>query len=69
MNMMQKKLEESVTPDLQMNHSMALGNFRRLVLVLKVQSNWELFYSICNDLLNATRLIKKASTAVDSNTT
>ena len=62
MNMMQKKSSRSVTPDLVGIETipMALGNSRaRLVLVLKDKSNWELFYSICNDLLNATRLIKK----------
>ena len=64
-----KKLEDSVTPDLVGIETipMILENGRaRLVLVLKDKANWELFYSICNDLLNATRLIKKASSAVDS---
>jgi hypothetical protein len=64
-----KELDKNITPDLVGIETipMALGNGRaRLVLVLKDKCNWELFYSICTDLLNATRLINQTCTAVDS---
>ena len=35
----------------------------RLVLILNEQSNWELFLSLCNDLVQATRQAKTPSTA------
>ena len=36
----------------------------RLVLLLNEQSNWEIFYSLCNDLIEATREVKNAAAAV-----
>lgn len=62
-------LEESVTPDLVgiETLSVAVHSERaRLVLILKDKADWELFFSICNDLLNTTRLIKNYQGAVDA---
>ena len=64
-----RQLEENVTPDLVgiETISMAIAPTRaRLILVLKDKADWELFFSICNDLLNSTKLIKKESAAVDA---
>lgn len=36
----------------------------RLVLLLKERSNWEIFLSLCNDLVQATRQAKNPSSAV-----
>lgn len=36
----------------------------RLVLLLREQSNWEIFLSLCNDLVQATRQAKNSSSAV-----
>jgi len=38
----------------------------RLVLLLKEQSNWELFFSLCSDLVQATRQAKSSSLAVQT---
>ncbi len=35
----------------------------RLVLILKEKINWELFFALCNDLINATMHIKNSSSA------
>jgi hypothetical protein len=36
----------------------------RLILLLKEQSNWEIFLSLCNDLVQATREAKNSTAAV-----
>jgi len=36
----------------------------RLVFILNERSNWELFYSLCMDLIQATRLAKNSNAAV-----
>lgn len=38
----------------------------RLVLLLKEQGNWEIFLSLCNDLVQATRQVKNSSAAVQA---
>jgi len=38
----------------------------RLVLLLNEQSNWELFFSLCTDLVQATRQAKTSATAVQT---
>jgi hypothetical protein len=37
----------------------------RLVLLLNEQQNWELFYSLCNDLIGATRNAASAKSAME----
>ncbi len=41
-----------------------IGN--RLVLLLKEQGNWEIFLSLCNDLVQATRQAKNSSSAIQA---
>ncbi|MGB5157361.1 PD-(D/E)XK motif protein [Desulfobacterium sp. N47] len=41
-------------------------NSNRLVLLLNEQSNWELFLSLCNDLVQATRQSKTSASAVQT---
>jgi len=44
--------------------SMATGNGNsRLVLILKEKTDWELFFALCNDLLNATITAKSSTVA------
>jgi len=37
----------------------------RLVLLLNEQQNWELFYSLCNDLVGATRQVSSSHVALE----
>jgi len=53
-------------PDLEGVETISMStknNNSRLVLVLKDKTNWELFFSLCNDLLNATAHIKSSTAA------
>jgi hypothetical protein len=64
-----RKLEESVTPDLVGIETLSMEvspGRARLVLILKDKADWELFFSICNDLLSTTRPIKNFQGAVDA---
>ncbi|MBU4011406.1 MAG: PD-(D/E)XK motif protein, partial [Proteobacteria bacterium] len=38
----------------------------RLILLLNERSNWELFLSLCNDLVQATRQSKTSTSAVQT---
>jgi len=40
------------------------NTMNRLVLILNEQSNWELFLSLCNDLVNATRQAQTSNASV-----
>lgn len=39
-------------------------NVNRLVLRLREQSNWEIFFSLCTDLVEATRQVKNSTSAI-----
>lgn len=41
----------------------ANNEISRLILILREKANWEMFYSLCSDLLNATASIKTPETA------
>jgi hypothetical protein len=44
--------------------SMAVGaNIFRLVLILKEKSNWQLFFALCGDLINATKKVSSSESA------
>lgn len=42
------------------------NNNSRLILMLKERSGWEIFLSLCNDLVQATRNVRSSSTAVQA---
>jgi hypothetical protein len=39
-------------------------NLRRLIILLKEQSNWEIFISLCHDLIQASRNAQDSSSAI-----
>ena len=53
-------------PELKGIETISLNSSRsysRLVLILKEKNDWQLFYALCNDLLNATISVQKSETA------
>ena len=62
-----QELDLKVTPDLVGIETIFIpsaSGISRLVLVLKDKINWEIFFSVCNDLLSATRCAKNSPLAV-----
>jgi hypothetical protein len=67
----EKDLPKIITPDLvgiQTAYlpAAARDDKNRLILLLKEQGNWEIFLSLCNDLIQATQHIENTSAAVES---
>ena len=62
-----KELDLKVSPNLVGIETIfipATKGSSRLVLVLKDKINWEIFFSVCNDLLSATKHVKNSPSAV-----
>ena len=49
--------------ELRQSQCHSRDNSSRLVLILKEKNDWELFFALCNDLLNATMSVKQPETA------
>lgn len=66
----QNTMRQSLLPDLagiKAYYLPATANatVNRLVLLLNEQQNWELFYSLCNDLVGATRQAPSSQVALE----
>lgn len=60
-----RPLTKNDIPNLTGIHAdfISLNGKTRLVLLLNEQANWEIFYALCNDLVQATRPAKDSSVA------